>query len=113
MKASLLSLLLFFLLTVLMRGQSPKRDTSAPKGGWVVPTAEELKKVEAAIPAKLPVKPKHNRKLLVYSLSHGFKHNSRLIGEEMLKLIERKTGAFELKINNDSTQVDFSLPQAV
>ncbi len=87
MKASLLSLLLLFL-TTHMVGQSPKRDTSAPKGGWIVPTAEELKKVEAAIPAELPAKPKGDRKLLVYSLSHGFKHNSRLIGEEMLKLIQ-------------------------
>ena len=73
----------------LSHGQEPKRDTSAPKGGWIVPTAEELKKVEAAIPAELPTKPKADRKLLVYSLSHGFKHNSRLIGEEMLKLIEK------------------------
>ena len=52
MKASLLSLLLLFL-TTHMVGQSPKRDTSAPKGGWIVPTAEELKKVEAAIPCLL------------------------------------------------------------
>ena len=85
-------------------GASGERDPSAPKGGWVPPTEEELKKVESAIPAKLPAKPKQDRKLLVYSLSHGFKHNSRLIGEEMLKLIERKTGAFALTINNDSAQ---------
>jgi len=104
MKASFLSILLFFFLFTFIQGQEPKRDTSAPKGGWVVPTAEELKKVEQAIPSKLPVKPKQNRKLLVYSLSHGFKHNSRLIGEEMLKLIERKTGAFELTINNNGTK---------
>ena len=89
MKASLLFLLLFFPLATLMQGQEPKRDTSAPKGGWVSPTAEELKKVESAIPTELPAKPKKDRKLLVYSLSHGFKHNSRLIGEEMLKLIPR------------------------
>ena len=88
----------------LAKKQEPKRDTSAPKGGWVPPTAEELKKVEAAIPDTLPAKPKKDRKLLVYSLSHGFKHNSRLIGEEMLKLIEKKTGAFELTINNDATK---------
>ena len=104
MKASLLFLLLFFPLASLMQGQEPKRDTSAPKGGWIPPTAEELKKVEAAIPAQLPTRPKRDRKLLVYSLSHGFKHNSRLIGEEMLKLVEQKTSAFALTINNDSTQ---------
>ena len=101
MKASLLSLLLFFPLATLMQGQEPKRDTSAPKGGWIPPTAEELKKVEAAIPAELPTNPKRDRKLLVYSLSHGFKHNSRLIGEEMLKLVERAVYgmAFEFVVN--------------
>ena len=109
MKASFLSFLLLFFLFTFIQGQEPKRDTSAPKGGWVVPTAEELKKVEGAIPSKLPAKPKQNRKLLVYSLSHGFKHNSRLIGEEMLKLIERKTGAFTLTINNDGTKWTLSL----
>ena len=85
-------------------GATGERDPSAPKGGWIPPTEEELKKVESAIPVKLPTEPKNDRKLLTYSLSHGFKHNSRLIGEEMLKLIERKTGAFTLTINNDSTQ---------
>jgi len=81
-----------------------KRDRTAPKGGWVPPTAEELAKVEAAIPDTLPAVPGKDRKLLVYSLSHGFKHNSRLIGEELLKLIEKKTGAFELTINNDASE---------
>lgn len=92
-----------FLVAFLAGGVDVERDRSAPKGGWIFPTAEELKKVEEAIPSELPAKPKRARKLLVYSLSHGFKHNSRLIGEEMLKLIERKTSAFALTINNDST----------
>ena len=59
MKVSLLSILLFFFLFTFILGQEPKRDTSAPKGGWVVPTAEELKKVEGAIPSKLPVSYTH------------------------------------------------------
>ena len=86
MKASFLSILLFFFLFTFIQSQEPKRDTSAPKGGWVVPTAEELKKVEQAIPSKLPAKPKQNRKLLVYSLSHGFKHNSRSVSYTHLTL---------------------------
>ena len=88
----------------LLWGATVERDPSAPKGGWIYPSEDELKKVESAIPEKLPAEPRKDRKLLTYSLSHGFKHNSRLIGEEMLKRIERKTGAFTLTINNDSSQ---------
>ena len=101
MKPKLSLLLAILMVASISRGAEAERDRSAPKGGWVHPTEEELKKVESAIPAKLPAPPKLDRKLLVYSLSHGFKHNSRLIGEEMLKLIERKTAAFALTINND------------
>ena len=104
MKPNLTYFVAAFFFATFSPGAQPERDRSAPKGGWVSPTAEELKKVESAIPAKLPAKPKKDRKLLVYSLSHGFKHNSRLIGEGMLKLIEHKTSAFALTINNDSTQ---------
>ena len=104
MKSNPSCLVAAFLIATLSPGAQPVRDRSAPKGGWIPPTADQLKKVESAIPAELPAKPKKDRKLLVYSLSHGFKHNSRLIGEEMLKLIERKTGAFELTINNDGAK---------
>jgi len=97
-------LLLAYFMASFLWGATGERDPSAPKGGWVPPTEEELKMVESAIPEKLPAEPRKDRKLLIYSLSHGFKHNSRLIGEEMLKRIERKTGAFTLTINNDSTQ---------
>ena len=104
MKTSLTYFVVACFIATFSQGAEPERDRSAPKGGWIAPTAEELKKVDFAIPAKLPAKPKKGRKLLVYSLSHGFKHNSRLIGEEMLKRIEKKTGAFELTINNEATQ---------
>ena len=104
-KITLLCCLVPFALTLLgATASNVKKDNSAPKGGWVPPTAEELIKVEAAIPATLPAKPKTKRKLLVYSLSHGFKHNSRLIGEEMLKLMEKKTAAFEFTINNNGEE---------
>ena len=58
MKASLLSLLLIFFLFTFIQGQEPKRDTSAPKGGWVVPSAEELKKVERPYPLNCQLSPR-------------------------------------------------------
>ena len=69
-----------------------KKVKKAPKPPKVLipPTAEELKKVEVAVLSAQAQEPKQERKILVYSQSHGFKHNSRLIGEEMLKIIEQK-----------------------
>lgn len=75
-----------------------------PKKVLVPPTKEQLKLVEAAIPSELPVRPQKPRCLLVFSESFGFKHNSRLIGEEMLKLMAKKTGAFSVTINNNATE---------
>ena len=104
MRPNHLYVVLAYFMASLLWGATVERDPSAPKGGWIYPSEDELKKVESAIPEKLPAEPRKDRKLLTYSLSHGFKHNSRLIGEEMLKRIERKTGAFTLTINNDSSQ---------
>ena len=104
MRPNPLYVVLAYFMASLLWGATVERDPSAPKGGWIYPSEDELKKVESAIPEKLPAEPRKDRKLLTYSLSHGFKHNSRLIGEEMLKRIERKTGAFTLTINNDSSQ---------
>ena len=104
MRPNHLYVVLAYFMASLLWGATVDRDPSAPKGGWIYPSEDELKKVESAIPEKLPAEPRKDRKLLTYSLSHGFKHNSRLIGEEMLKRIERKTGAFTLTINNDSSQ---------
>jgi type 1 glutamine amidotransferase len=93
--------LLLCALTYAQDAKPKAKKPVKPKKVLVPPTAEELKKVEAAIPATLPVQPAKPRRLLVYSESHGFKHNSRLIGEQMLKLIETKTGAFTHVINNE------------
>ena len=80
-----------------------KKVKKAPKPPKVLvpPTAEELQKVEEAILAADIKTPKKERKIIVYSQSHGFKHNSRLIGEEMLKLIEEKLKLFKVTINNN------------
>ena len=80
-----------------------KKVKKAPKPPKVLipPTAKELQKVEEAILAAEILTPKAERKIIVYSQSHGFKHNSRLIGEEMLKLIEEKLELFTVTINNN------------
>ena len=80
-----------------------KKVKKAPKPPKVLipPTAEELQKVEKAILAAKVQTPKKERKIIVFSESRGFKHNSRLIGEEMLKLIDEKLKLFKVTINNN------------
>ncbi len=57
---------------------------------------DEVRKVEAAMPAKAPAEPKKARKLLVYSLAKGFVHDSIPLGGKTFALMGRKTGAFQV-----------------
>ncbi|HUS90895.1 MAG TPA: ThuA domain-containing protein [Phycisphaerae bacterium] len=62
-----------------------------PKG----PSPQEIRKIEAAVPAKATAKPARPRKLLVFSLGKGLVHTAIPYGAKALELIGRKTGAFE------------------
>ena len=55
---------------------------------------EELVKIENAAPEKSSVKPKKNRKVLVYSKPSGFKHSSIPTGVKGLRILAEKTNAF-------------------
>ena len=68
--------------------------------GAAVP-ADQLEKVKAALPDKAYAKPKKARKLLVFTLTKGFRHSSIEIGAEALKLMGEKTGAWETTITDD------------
>ena len=57
-------------------------------------TAEEVAKIEAAMPAKATVQPEKPRKVLVFSQTLGFKHSSVPYAEKALEIMGRKTGAF-------------------
>lgn len=46
-------------------------------------------------------KPAEGRKLLVFSLTRGFKHASIPTGQLMMQLMAEKTGAFEVVDSND------------
>ena len=50
MKPAQYILLLAYFMASFLWGATGERDLSAPKGGWIPPTEEELKKVESAIP---------------------------------------------------------------
>lgn len=70
------------------------------------PKAEDLKKMEAALPAKAPASPKKARKLLVFGNANGYVHSSIELGEETIAKLGEKTGAWTAVINNDPAVFD-------
>jgi type 1 glutamine amidotransferase len=83
-------------------------DPTTNAGGHPPVTAAEIKKIEAALPDKATVQPAKKRKLLVYTESTGFYHDSIPVCAEALKLMGDKTGAWETTWNND---VNFFTPE--
>ena len=64
-------------------------------------TPEERRKIEAALPAKAPVKPKKPRKLLV--VDYGGSHPSVPDADLAVELMGAKTGAYETVISHDTS----------
>ena len=56
-------------------------------------SADELKKIEAALPAAAPAKPAKPRKILVFDRTEGFHHDSIPVGDKAFELMGKKTGA--------------------
>lgn len=65
-----------------------------------------LEKITAATPDKPFVKPEKARKLLVFSKTNGFRHDSIATGKIALEELGRKTGAFEVVISDDLAQFE-------
>ncbi|MFH1942632.1 MAG: ThuA domain-containing protein [bacterium] len=64
-------------------------------------TLEEIEKIIEAVPEQPAVQPKKPRKLLVFSLSWGYKHDAIAWGREMFRIMAKKTGAFEAVFSED------------
>jgi type 1 glutamine amidotransferase len=65
------------------------------------PSAEEVKKITAALPERPPIKPKKPRRLLVFSRSWGYRHSAIPYGKKALEIMGAKTGAFEAAVSDD------------
>jgi type 1 glutamine amidotransferase len=55
---------------------------------------DQVKKVMAALPDKAPATPKAKRKILIYSKTAGFRHDSIPIGSKAIEMMGDKTGAY-------------------
>ena len=64
---------------------------------------ENIKKVEAALPAKAPAKPLKERKILVVSRCEGFVHRSIPLGVKAIELMGKKTGAYTIEETKEMT----------
>jgi type 1 glutamine amidotransferase len=66
-----------------------------------VPPAGASDKIKAALPAEAYAVPKSKRKLLVFSRTAGFRHQSIATGKLALTEMGKRTGAFEAVISDD------------
>jgi len=66
------------------------------------PSEEEIAKIKAACAElKVRAKPEKPRRLLVFSVSHGYFHTSIPYGKKAAELMGRATGAFEATVSDD------------
>jgi hypothetical protein len=76
--------------------------TAAYAAEPVQPTAEEIKKMEEAAADLAPqVKPAKPRRLLVFSVSWGYRHSAIDFGKAAIPIMGAKTGAFEAVVSDD------------
>jgi type 1 glutamine amidotransferase len=87
------------LVGALMTGSIWAQQRGGPQG----PTAEEIAKMEAAMPAKAAVPPATSRKLLVIDQvgPRGFHHDCIPYWNKALEIMAQKTGAFSVTIAHD------------
>jgi type 1 glutamine amidotransferase len=58
-------------------------------------------KIAPSLPKEAFAKPKKERKLLVFSVTNGFRHGSIATGQTAMKMLGEKTGAFEATVSDD------------
>lgn len=70
------------------------------------PSAAEVAKMEAAAPAKARVAPQTARKVLVFSLSWGYKHDAIPYGKKVFQILGQKTRAYEAVVSDDTSMFE-------
>ncbi|MCH9022374.1 MAG: ThuA domain-containing protein, partial [Planctomycetes bacterium] len=69
--------------------------------------ADQLERIEKALPSRPVVKPAKPRKLLVFSLAKGFKHRSIPHGAKTFELMGKKSGAFKVVHSSEMSAFDW------
>ncbi|HON92137.1 MAG TPA: ThuA domain-containing protein [Sedimentisphaerales bacterium] len=90
----------------LLGGAAAMAGLAAARGLIAQPSTvtnpEELKKIEAALPARAPAVPRKARRLLIFDLNVGYGgHGSIPTANTAFTLMGQKTGAFETVVSRD------------
>ncbi len=64
-------------------------------------TDDEIEKIQSAMPKEAFVKPGAARKMLVFSLCNGFRHDCIAYWKKSLETMAEKTGAFSVEFSDD------------
>jgi type 1 glutamine amidotransferase len=97
--AVVLSLVLVAWITSVLPAESPPADKLRKV------TADEIRKIEDAMPDKATVKPAKPRKALVFWRCEGFYHGSIPVVNKALEIMGEKTGAFAVTMCTDDYSV--------
>jgi len=68
---------------------------------WAEANADQIAKIQGSLPADPFAKPAKARQLLVFSRTRGFRHSSIGVGQEMVRQLGEKTGAFTATLTED------------
>ncbi len=68
-------------------------------------TADEVQKIQNAVPEKPTAQPAKPRKILVFWRCEGFFHSSIPVVNEALKIMGQKTGAYEVTVCTDDYSI--------
>jgi type 1 glutamine amidotransferase len=63
--------------------------------------ADAPEKIAAALPSEAYAKPAKTRRILIFSVTNGFRHDSIETGQLAFTELGKKTGAFETVVSND------------
>ena len=96
-KSAVVVALCLSLLTGTLWAESPKELRKL--------SSEEIQRIEDAMPSRPTVRPAKPRKLLVFWRCEGFFHGSIPVVNEALKIMGKKTGAFEVTVCTDDYSI--------
>lgn len=85
------------------RGETP--PAPAVRDGAQV-SANLVDKITAALPESAPAKPKQPRKLLIFSRTAGFRHDSIPVGTKAITMMGDKTGAYTATHSEDPSMFE-------
>jgi type 1 glutamine amidotransferase len=101
-RTALLMLAILFAFAAATRAaDAPAKAAAKPKRTDQPVTEDQIKQVQAALPAQATVKPAQPRKMLILTATKSARHGTIPLAAKTLELMGAKTGAWETTITNE------------